>query len=80
MSKCTHQIKVPGYWETKIEENWFTGELESVDEWHNGHYEDTFVDLDLHRMKCTQCGKIRYYSGAARDFYESGIKSGVFLD
>ena len=32
-------------------------------------------DIDLHRMKCRICGKIAYYSGAARAFYEDGVKS-----
>ena len=30
------------------------------------------VDIDLHRFKCTRCGEIGYYSGAARRFYEGG--------
>lgn len=75
---CEHQVWVAGYWETEQEENWYTGEMEDASVFHRGHYEDTFVDLDLHRMKCTQCGKIKYYSGAAHDYYENGIKSGIF--
>ncbi|WP_176000148.1 hypothetical protein [Burkholderia vietnamiensis] len=35
----------------------------------------TMDDIDLHRVKCRLCGKIDYYSGAARAFYEDGIKS-----
>ncbi|WP_241295722.1 hypothetical protein [Burkholderia stabilis] len=35
----------------------------------------TMDDIDLHRMRCRLCGKIGYYSGAARAFYEQGIKS-----
>jgi hypothetical protein len=34
-------------------------------------------DIDLHRCKCTQCGKIEYYSKAAQDYYELGIKSNI---
>lgn len=29
-------------------------------------------DIDLHRFKCTRCGEIGYYSGAARRVYEGG--------
>jgi hypothetical protein len=32
-------------------------------------------DIDLHRFRCNQCGRTRYYSSAARAFYEQGIKS-----
>ena len=32
----------------------------------------TFVDIDLHRYKCTQCGYVGYYSNLARKFYENG--------
>lgn len=48
-----------------------------------GHWEynsvSTTVDIDLHRYKCTQCNEIMYYSGAARDYYETGIdRKGLF--
>lgn len=35
----------------------------------------TYEDIDLHRTKCTQCGHILYYSGAARSYHEDGIRS-----
>jgi hypothetical protein len=35
----------------------------------------TEEDLDLHRTRCTQCGKIGYYSGAARAYFEEGKRS-----
>ena len=35
----------------------------------------SFEDIDLHRMKCTKCGKIEYYSGAAKAYYEEGKPS-----
>ncbi len=38
-------------------------------------HEDTFKDIDLHRYKCTQCGEIGYYSGAAENYYTKGIKN-----
>ena len=34
-----------------------------------------FEDIDTHRMKCSRCGKIDYYSKSARDHYENGIPS-----
>lgn len=34
-----------------------------------------YEDIDLHRARCSRCGHILYYSGAARKFYEEGIKS-----
>ena len=54
--------------------NPYTGD-ESVDiSWE---WEDTYEDVDLHRYKCKQCGEIKYYSGAAKDFYTKGIKSPI---
>lgn len=48
-------------------ENWSTGEVE-------GRWEQISVclqdDIDLHRFKCSRCGEIGYYSGAARRIYE----------
>ncbi len=35
----------------------------------------TMEDIDLHRMKCSKCGKIAYYSGAARNYYEKDVRS-----
>jgi hypothetical protein len=34
-----------------------------------------YKDVDLHRTRCSNCGHILYYSGAARRFYEEGIPS-----
>lgn len=53
------------------------------DDWHEnnsatGHWEwetvSTYVDIDLHRYKCTQCNEVMYYSGRARQYYEEGKK------
>lgn len=49
---------------------------EEVSEW----VEDTISteeDFGLHRTKCSQCGHIGYYSSAARDYFEKGIKSPI---
>ncbi|CAB3754066.1 hypothetical protein LMG29542_02237 [Paraburkholderia humisilvae] len=35
----------------------------------------TMDDIDLRRMKYRLCGKVGYYSEAARAFYEDGIRS-----
>jgi hypothetical protein len=41
--------------------------------------ENTTVDLDLHRYTCTQCKQIMYYSGAAKEYYETGVdRKGLF--
>jgi hypothetical protein len=52
--------------------NQYTGE-ECID--RKWEWEDTFEDLDVHRYKCTQCGEIGYYSGAAENYYTKGIKN-----
>ena len=57
-----------------------------VNDWGDtepGHWEwetvSTTVDIDLHRYKCTQCKQVMYYSGAAREYYETGVdKKGLF--
>jgi extradiol dioxygenase family protein len=62
-------------------ERWVTQDYfgEEIDgEWQ---YEtvSTTVDIDLHRYKCTQCGLVMYYSGAAREYYETGVdRKGLF--
>ncbi len=55
-----------------------------VDDWDEGRIKKTekveyacTVDIGVHRYKCTKCGEIGYYSGAARDYYTKGIKSHV---
>lgn len=66
---CTHYTTRQVWVER---ENDWTGE--TYGEWEEQstcHLED----IDLHRMKCTLCGEIKYYSGRARDFYEKGIRT-----
>lgn len=61
---------------TKIESQW-----DDIKEDHVEHeiqvWEEVsaFQDIDTHRMKCSQCGKIDYYSESARKHYEEGIIS-----
>lgn len=63
---CTHSI-------TTVENHgWecdWTGEW--TDDWKQVT-NSTMEDIDLHRMRCTQCGEIGYYSSAARAFHERG--------
>lgn len=35
------------------------------------------TDVDLHRYRCTGCGWVGYYSGAARAFHEHGVRSDI---
>lgn len=67
--QCSHRISRSEY---KTWINDWTGEEECEWEYWN---QSTEEDLDLHRTKCTQCGMIGYYSGAARNWYEKGISS-----
>lgn len=68
---CTHQRTHESY----ENQNYFGDEVEGY--WVRETVSTT-VDLDTHRYKCTQCSKIMYYSGAAADFYEKGIRRGIF--
>lgn len=66
---CTHKS---GHWVAGGTDDW-TGE-ELPDEWVEY---STTEDIDTHRYRCTRCGKVMYYSGAARDYYEKGKRSHV---
>lgn len=69
---CSHQ-RTRSHWVTR---DYFGEEIEGQWEYTT---EYTTVDLDTHRYKCTQCGKIMYYSGAAREYYETGVdRKGLF--
>lgn len=68
-NSCKHQtlveIKTTTY-------NNYVGEYETDYEWV---WKSTEEDIDLHRYKCTICGEIGYYSGAAENYYTNGIKN-----
>ena len=70
-NSCKHQrlveVKIPVY-------NHYTGD-ESIEV--DLVWESAYEDVDLHRYKCTMCGEIGYYSGAAKDYYTKGIKNGA---
>jgi hypothetical protein len=73
MNNCTHK-KPTMFKETQ--ERWCS----IIEGWEEVVYEkweevSTFEDIDTHRMKCSICGKIDYYSKSARDHYENGIPS-----
>lgn len=69
---CSHQ-RTQSRWVTT---DYFGEEIEGQWEYTT---ESTTVDLDTHRYKCTQCGEIMYYSGAAREYYETGVdRKGLF--
>jgi hypothetical protein len=66
---CSHERTTSRWVET---EDWYHGG--TTGEWEYST-EYTYVDIDLHRYKCTMCNEVFYYSGRARDYYEKGIKS-----
>jgi hypothetical protein len=68
---CDHTIHLPDCW-VEWEDSW-TGEM--MGEWEYNRTKSAENDLDLHRTKCSLCGKIGYYSGAARKYYEEGIRT-----
>lgn len=69
---CSHS-RTKQTWATT---NCFGEETEG--EWESETVSTT-VDLDLHRYKCTQCGEVMYYSGAAKEYYETGVdRKGLF--
>lgn len=63
---CTHSITTveDQGWEDPWDSRWY-------DDWQQVT-RSTMEDIDLHRMRCSQCGEIGYYSSAARAFYECG--------
>lgn len=67
---CDHRVY---FWETSSYEDW-NGDIQEENKFMS---EMTFEDLDLHRYHCTQCKEIFYYSGAARAYYEDGIKTDI---
>ena len=66
---CKHQRRIQV--KTPVYSNYISDESIDV----SWIWEDTFEDIDIHRYKCTQCGEIGYYSGAAKDYYTKGIEN-----
>jgi len=67
MNNCNHKIQG---WRTVTYDTWDGEITERVSESRSA-----FEDIDLHRCRCTKCGKIEYYSSAAHNYYVNGIKS-----
>jgi len=66
MAECTH-TRETSKWVTTIDD-WYGGE---TSEWvYNTEY--TTVDIGVGAFQCTQCKKVRYYTGSWREFYEEG--------
>jgi len=64
MNNCTHQTS---FTKEVTHENFYTGETYTSTEYG---VRSTLEDIDLHRMKCTKCGEIQYYSARAKLHYE----------
>ena len=71
---CDHKLKISA----KFGEPYYDEELgKYVQDWIPAHTIAAFGDMDLHRMRCSICGEISYYSEAARKFFEEGITSNI---
>lgn len=67
--ECSHYREWQEWGEV---EDPYSGEVRGQYQTRTESFDD---DVDLHRFRCRQCGRIGYYSGAARAFHERGIKS-----
>jgi hypothetical protein len=77
VNKCDHKKEVS---EKVISEEWDYWANDFVQEERRETYEvSAFEDLDLHRLKCSICGEIDYYSQAARNYYEKGVDNGALF-
>ena len=66
MTDCTHERDTSTW---VPEEEHFYG----VDEAHWVYgTESTYEDIDVGRFRCTQCGKVFYYTGLWRQHWEGG--------
>jgi len=63
---CTHTVNNSRYVEVQHP---ITGEFEL--EWEDRH-DYTYVDIDVGRFRCTQCGLVQYYTGLWKAFFEEG--------
>lgn len=64
---CTHQRERSVWVES---ENPYTGEMEGQWEYSVEH---TTKDIGIGAFQCTQCGKVMFYTGSWRGFYENGV-------
>ena len=49
-------------------DDWTGEQLDPVEQTYS-----TTEDIDTGRFRCTRCGKVMYYTGLWRDFWEKGI-------
>jgi hypothetical protein len=74
-NKCTHRYE---RWEEYQDDEWCEFERDHVSVTLRRLVDVCLLeDIDTHRMKCSACGGIEYYSKAAKDFYEKGIDSDI---
>lgn len=67
---CTHTT-IKSVWKESYIDYFMSDEKEGY--WADEEVSTT-VDLDLYRYKCTQCGKVEFYSGGAKKLYEEQRK------
>lgn len=61
---CDHQRS---YWKSGGTDAWSGEALPDVQV-----VEATYEDMDVGRFRCTQCGKVMYYTGQWQDYFENG--------
>lgn len=72
---CNHTKETSRWVE---DDDWYPSHGGSTGYWEYDSVSTT-VDIDLHRYKCTQCNEVMYYSGAAKEYYETGNdRKGLF--
>lgn len=69
MTPCTHRKPERWEWHDVIVDPWGGTEPRMV----QVGGQSTDEDMDIGRFRCTQCGRIGYYTGHWRDFFEMGI-------
>ena len=67
---CSHQRTVSRWVD---DDDWSPQDGGSTGHWEYTT-EQTTVDIDLHRYKCTMCNEVMYYSGRAKEHYTEGTK------
>jgi hypothetical protein len=66
---CNHYG--PGHWEEEILKDFDTGEVFSTRaKWVRGPSLDE--DISIGAFKCRGCGRVGYYTGTWKEFYEHG--------
>ena len=73
---CKHEIYVSARFGEPYYCQW-DGELKR--DWIPAQKVTAFEDIDLHRMVCSICGEIAYYSQTAREHFQ-GIKNSDLIE